>query len=194
MTGQEQTQKRDQHRTSPRPHSSLPLFFLWRTSQQNWHLLSVLCACLSPLQRHYPVGLSLQESLLSVASCVIHCEGHGLELATQFPCHVTLRQTLFDIRLTGVIQMDKVFYRAGSCSAGEPRAPAWPSPPSRLQIIVPKVDKWPRVLTVTRAAHVQAFLHQEYTGPHTCTQGPPRRSLSLSGMFSLYPGAVSSST
>lgn len=64
--------------------------------------------------------------------------------------------------------MNQVFYTSGSCSAGEPRAPAWPSPP-RLHIIVPKVDKWPRVLTVTRAARVQAFLHQEYTGPHKHT-------------------------
>lgn len=79
VTGQEQTQKWHHHRTSlvcsfsPRLHSSLPLFFLWRTSQQSWHLQSVLCACLSPLQRHYVVGLSLPESPLSVAGCVIHC-------------------------------------------------------------------------------------------------------------------------
>lgn len=31
------------------------------------------------------MGLSLLESLLSVASWVIHCEGHGLELGLNFP-------------------------------------------------------------------------------------------------------------
>lgn len=90
--------------------------------------------------------------------------------------------------------MDQVFYTSGPCSVGELRAPAWHSPPSRLQIIVPKVDKRPRVPHSHLTRMHSCIL--EYTGPcgHThalrALPGGPCPSF----VCSLCPGAVSPST